>query len=97
MRQDLAGHSDALALPAADPADEDGVGPPEAVGVLLLLADGLEVLAVGLAGLLLEELVDRLLLDGVGGWPRQYVSSATRPMVIVVVGRKDGAGRAPAR
>ena len=62
--QHLLRHSDALARPVADPADKDGFGAPGAVGVLSFFADGLEALAVGLAGLLLEELVDRLLLRG---------------------------------
>lgn len=60
--QHLPRHSDALAFLAADPADENGVWPLEPVGILSFFSDGLEALLVGLAGLLLEELVDCFLL-----------------------------------
>lgn len=60
----LPGHGDAVAVAVAGPADEDGVGASNAVfaHLLALLANGCEALPVGLAGLLLQELVDRLLL-----------------------------------
>lgn len=60
----LPGHGDAIAVAAADPADEDRVGTSNAIfaHLLALLADGREAFAVGLAGLLLQKLVDGLLL-----------------------------------
>lgn len=60
--QHLLWHRYTLAILGADPSDEDGVGSPRLAITQEILSENLTTLAVGLAGLLLEELVDCFLL-----------------------------------
>lgn len=61
----LGWNGNAVASTVADPADEDRIGPHDAIlaHLLAFFTDGCKALAIRLAGLLLEELVDRLLLN----------------------------------
>lgn len=55
-------YSDVAALTVVRPANEDRAGLRLFIGVFTLLADGRKAFPVRLAGLLFEELIDRLLL-----------------------------------
>lgn len=60
--QHLLWHGYTLAILGADPSDEDGVGSLRLALAHEVLSEDLAPLTVGLAGLLLEELVDCFLL-----------------------------------
>lgn len=60
--QHLLWHRYTFAFLGADPSDEDGVGFPRLALAQEILSEDLATLTVGLAGLLLEELVDCFLL-----------------------------------
>lgn len=61
--QDLLWHGYTLAFLGADPSDEDWARSLKLALTQGILSDDLTSLAVGLAGLLLEELVDGFLLE----------------------------------
>lgn len=76
--QNLPWDCDLVAFAAASPANENRIGLPDSVFPHLqgLLADGGKILAVGLAGLFFEQLVDCLLLQE--GYANQYSLPMTK-------------------